>query len=229
MQKRALIVDDDLGTCNLVEGVLASLGIESLRLTGSADAADILRRVRFLVAFLNYDTGASSGTELTRKMRDSTYNRMTPVVLLSGDQRPRAMAEGFEAGATFFLYKPIERSRLLELVRATRGTMEHKLMRRIRRVPLKSRVQLWFREEEIEGETIDASLEGLLIKSSRTLPVGSSVNLRLHVGKALPPIAATGSIVRLGAAGEVGIHLGRLSLSENQRLEELLLPLLPAA
>ena len=74
------------------------------------------------------------GPELTRQMRDSTFNRMTPVVLISDDQRPTAVSQGFEAGASFFLYKPIDKERLLRLVRVTQASAEHE-RRRTRRVP----------------------------------------------------------------------------------------------
>jgi hypothetical protein len=168
------------------------------------------------------------GTELTRQLRSSSYNRMTPVVLLSSDTRPRALAEGFEAGATFFLYKPIDKDRLLRLVRATHAAMDHKLMRRTRRVPLTSKVQLYFGDQEIVGETVNASLEGVLVKASKTLPMGSSVNMKLYLDKTMTPVKASGSVVRLSDTGEIGVHFGRLNLQESQRLEEFLLPYIPA-
>jgi hypothetical protein len=45
--------------------------------------------------------------------------------MISDDQNPHAMSQGFEAGASFFLYKPIDKERLLRLVRATQGAMKH--------------------------------------------------------------------------------------------------------
>ena len=69
------------------------------------------------------------------------------------------MAKGFEAGASFFVYKPIDRDRLLRLVRAIHGAIED-LHRRTRRVPLSSRVQITFRGQKIEGQTVNMSLEG---------------------------------------------------------------------
>jgi PilZ domain len=138
------------------------------------------------------------------------------------------MTAGFEAGATFFLYKPIDKDRLLRLVRATHGAMEHKLLRRTRRVPITSRVQLWFGGDEIEGETVNASLEGVLIKTAKNVPVGSSVDMQLHLSKTLPPLAATGSVVRVSDQGEMAVQLGRLNVRESQRLEDFLLPLIPA-
>src|SRR6267142_7023685 len=101
------------------------------------------------------------GIDLARQMRRTESNRVTPIILISDDQRPSAMSIGFEAGANFFLYKPIDRDRLLKLVRATQGAMEND-RRRTRRMPRQSRVQLRFVQENFEGETIDLSLSGAL-------------------------------------------------------------------
>ena len=57
--------------------------------------------------------------------------------------------------------------------------------------------------------------------------MGSSVEMRLHRGKNVPPLAAKGSVVRLRDKGEIGVQFGRLDVRESQRLEEYLLPLLP--
>lgn len=64
------------------------------------------------------------------------------------------MSIGFEAGANFFLYKPIDTDRLLKLVQATQGQSGSN-RRRTRRVPVQSRVQLGFGLENLEGETVN--------------------------------------------------------------------------
>src|SRR5882762_8895953 len=76
-----------------------------------------------------------TGNPATRQMRASGSNRGTPIVMISDDQRPGAVSEGFEAGASFFLYKPVDKDRLQKLVRATQATIESG-MRRTRRVEL---------------------------------------------------------------------------------------------
>jgi CheY-like chemotaxis protein len=139
MQRRAIIVDDEPATCELIEKVLYSVGIDSLILNKSTEAPHILRQGKFEVVFLDFDMPFPDGAELTRQMRDAGFNRMTPVVLISDDQNPHAMSQGFQAGASFFLYKSIDKDRLLRLVRATQGAMEHE-RRRTRRVPLRSKV-----------------------------------------------------------------------------------------
>jgi CheY-like chemotaxis protein len=225
MQKQALIVDDERSTCELIEKVLSSVGIESVSLTASSEAPPVLRRGRFAVAFLDYQMAQPDGPELTRQMRDSVCNRLTPIVLLSDDQRPNAVSNGFKAGASFFFYKPVDRDRLLRLVRATHAAIEQ-VQRRSRRVPLRSKVRLQFCGQEFEAETIDVSMEGLLITTPRIIPLGSSVGVRLHLAKSMSPILGVGSVVRLYGKNQMGIHLGRLNIAESQRLQEFLLPLI---
>jgi DNA-binding response OmpR family regulator len=224
MQKRALIVDKERATSDLIEKVLSSVGIDSLVLNTSTEAASVIRQGKFAIVFLDFRMKFPDGPELTRQMRDSGFNRMTPVVLISDDPHPHAMAKGFEAGASFFLYKPIDKDRLLRLIRASQGAIEHE-RRRTRRVPLCSRVQLRIGDQQIEGETLDVSMEGLLVKAPKAVPVGSSVEVSLHLSKQMKPVQGAGCVVRLPSANLMGIHLGRMLPAESQRLQEFLLTL----
>jgi CheY-like chemotaxis protein len=228
MEKRAIIVDDEAATCELIEKVLSSAGIPALRVTKSEEAPEILRHGKFAVAFLDYHMPPPDGLALARQIRASGSNRLTPIILISDDQRPGAMAEGFDAGASFFVYKPIDKDRLLRLVRATQGAIED-AHRRTRRVAVKSKVQITFRGQEITGETVNVSLEGMLIRAPRMLPVGSSVGVSLQLNQAINPVVVAGSVVRLCGHEEMGIHLGRLTLEDSQRLQEYLLPLVPGS
>ncbi len=101
MQKRGLIVDDEPAVCEMVGRVLTSAGMEALTLTKSADAPGLLSGGKFDVVFLDLHMAAPDGIELARQMRGSRWNRATPIVLISDDQRPSAMSVGFEAGASF--------------------------------------------------------------------------------------------------------------------------------
>jgi CheY-like chemotaxis protein len=224
MQRRALIVDDEPATCQMIEKALGSVGIESLVLTKSTEAAGVLRQGKFEVVFLDFRMAFPDGAELTRQMRESGFNRTTPVVMISDDQRPDALSRAFEAGASFFLYKPIDKDRLLRLIRATQGAIEHE-RRRTRRVPLRSKVQLRFGGQEIEGETVNVSMEGVLVEASRAVAIGSSVDVCLHLSKEMKPVVGAGCVVRLSGANQMGIHLGRLVPEESERLQEFLLSL----
>jgi CheY-like chemotaxis protein len=226
MQKRALIVDDEPCNCELLERVLVGAGVEPVTVNNGAEALGTLRHSRFVMLFLDYRMAFPDGLELTRQARDSTFNRRTPIVLISDDQHPTAMHRGFEAGASFFLYKPLDKDRVVRLLRATQGAMQQ-AERRTRRVALHSKVLLRYRGQEIEGETLDVSMEGLLIKSQKTIPIGSSVDVSLHLNHTMSPILGAGSVVRLDGHDNIGVQLGRLKISESQRLQDFLLPLLP--
>ena len=227
MQKRALIVDDEACNCELLERVLVSAGVEPLSVSSGAEALRTLRHSRFVVLFLDYRMAFPDGLELTRQARDSAFNRRTPIVLISDDQHPTAMHRGFEAGASFFLYKPLDKDRVVRLLRATQGAIQQ-AERRTRRVALHSKVLLRYRDQEIEGETLDVSMEGLLIRSQRVIPVGSSVDVSLQLNQTMSPIMGVGSVVRQDGNDRIGVQLGRLKISESQRLQEFLLPLLPS-
>ena len=227
MYRRALVVDDEPAICDLIQNVLISAGIEALTLTRSAEAPGLLEEGKFDVVFLDLHMPSPDGIELALQMRRTAANRATPIILISDDQRPSAMSIGFDAGASFFLYKPINRNRLLSLVRATQGTREND-RRRTRRVAICSRVQLRTGLQDLEGETVNVSPTGLLVKAPRVLPTGSSVDVSLYLPGRMNPVVCAGSVVRIAPGNHMGIHLDKLPPTDNERLEEYLLPLIPS-
>lgn len=226
MQRRALVVDDEPVICQLISKVLNSAGIEALTLTRSTEAPEILEEGIFDVVFLDLHMPAPDGIDLARQMRSSRFNRLTPIVMISDDQRPSALAVGFAAGASFFLYKPINKERLLQLLRATQGDLGHE-RRRTRRVPVQSKVRILVGDEELDAETINVSMTGVLLRSRRIAPVGSSLRMSLQLSQRMRPIVATGSVVRIHNGNQMGVHLEDLPIADSERLQEFLLLAIP--
>ena len=226
MQRRALVVDDEQATCELIQKVLYAAGVDALTLTRSGEAAGFLEEGKFDMVFFDLHMVSPDGMELSREMRRAGANRTTPIILLSDDLRPSAMSQGFAAGASFFLYKPIDKERLLKLIRATQGRMDHE-RRQTRRVPLQSKVRLRFGFEELLCETVDVSLNGILVTAPRMLPAGSPVQVRMELSHKMKPILGAGSVVRILGGNQMGIHLDRLPVGESERLQEFLLPMIP--
>jgi CheY-like chemotaxis protein len=225
MQGRALIVDDEVEMCDLMQEVLKSTGMNSLALTHSAEAAHHLQQERFEVVLLDFRMRPPDGIELTRQIRQSGFNQMTPVILVSEDRQITTVSLGFQAGASFVLYKPIDKARLLKLIWATQGAIDRE-KRRFRRVAHRANVLLGSGGRKLEGETIDLSLNGMLVKAEPAFPVGSIVNFRLSLTPEARPICGTGTVVRLVGPDQMGIHLEQLSPMETARLQSFLLPLL---
>jgi len=225
VQRRALVVDDEQATCELIQKVLYAAGVDALTLTRSGQAASFLQEGKFDMVFFDLHMGSPDGIELSAEMRRTGSNRTTPIILLSDDQRPCAMSQGFAAGASFFLYKPVDKERLLKLIRATQGRMDHE-RRQTRRVPFHSKARLKFGIEEIDCETVDVSLDGILVKCPRTIPAGSVVQVSMDLTQRMNPVVGAGSVVRILSGNRMGIHLDRLPLEESARLQEFLLPMI---
>jgi hypothetical protein len=101
--------------------------------------------------------------------------------------------------------------------------------RRTRRISLQSRVLLQFGVEEREAQSVDIRPSGILVKSDRTFPPGSSVFIRMHLSERMRPVAGEGSVVRIAGGNRMGIHFDRLAPEKAERLQEFLLPLIAGA
>ena len=224
MRRRALVVDDEPAMCQLIHEVMNSVGMNVLALTESADAANYLRDEKFEVVLLDLRMPAPDGIEVARQTRGSGFNRMTPIIMISDDQNLSAVSEGFDAGANFFLYKPIDKGRLLRLIRATRGAIEHE-KRRFRRVRHRAPVRLTWNKMEVQGETVDISLNGMLVKAARCVPSGSMVEVNLELSPGSKPIVGPATVMRTMGENQMGIEFTQLNKIESSRLQEFLLPL----
>jgi CheY-like chemotaxis protein len=226
MPQHALVVDDDLEMCKVIQAILHSTDTEALISTDSAHAVELLHNQKFDSVFLDVNMPPPDGIELTRLIRASGPNQKTPVIIVSGEEDPSVVSRGFQAGATFFLFKPINRERLLNLSRTTHGAVERE-RRHYQRVVVSRDVHILFDDDILEGQTIDVSLSGLLVRTSRTLAVGSRVTVRLFLSSGTEPITADGAVVRV-AGSDMGIHLEYIGQDTSKRLQDFLLPLILA-
>jgi hypothetical protein len=81
--------------------------------------------------------------------------------------------------------------------------------------------------EALEGETMDLSMNGILVRASRTAPVGSSLRISLLLSQRMRPVAVAGSVARILNGNQMGIQLDQLSLSDSEIMQEFLLPFIP--
>jgi DNA-binding response OmpR family regulator len=222
-KKRALVVDDEPGVSALIQEVLGSVDIEAVALEEREQIGRRIKEEKFDVALIGLCGPGWKGVETARMIRESGLNRMTPIIMISGDQSPSALSRGFESGATFFAYKPLDRAHLLGLIRVSQGAIEHE-KRRFRRVPLQAKVRIKSSHAEVLGETVDISLNGAMVKVPQTVPVGSMVEVSLYLLAGAQPIVGLGTIVRIMDGEHMGILIDRLSPMEVGRLQDFLLP-----
>ena len=224
--KSALLVDSDQPICGILQEILKSEGMGPITLASGSQAADYARAQKFDVVFVDSSSPVSDGIELTRKIRGSGFNRKTPIVMITTPKYTGFLTEGFEAGASFLVYKPIDRTRLLRLVRVTQGAIENEI-RRFRRVAVELKARVKGGSEEIEAATIDVSLDGALVRAERVFPQGMPVRISLFLGET-EPLVGQGSVKRTVNNNRMGIQFDGLSHNESNRLQDFLLPLVTA-
>jgi two-component system chemotaxis response regulator CheY len=224
--KSALLVDSDQPISGILQEILKSEGMGPVTLASGSQAADYARAQKFDVVFVDSSSPVSDGIELTRKIRGSGFNRKTPIVMITTPKYTGFLTEGFEAGASFLVYKPIDRTRLLRLVRVMQGAIENEI-RRFRRVAVELKARVKGGSEEIEAATIDVSLDGALVRAERVFPQGMPVRISLFLGEK-EPLVGLGSVKRTVNNNRMGIQFDGLSHNESNRLQDFLLPLVTA-
>src|SRR5580658_6664271 len=143
MPSRVLVVDDNEAFGEMIGEVLRSVDIQSLVLSHSGQAATCLAKEKFDAVFLDVNMPAPDGIELTRKIRSGGLNVSTPIMVITGEDNRSLLGRAFEAGANYFLYKPVDRHAVLRLIRATKDTIEYE-RRRFRRIKISCSVSIEF-------------------------------------------------------------------------------------
>ena len=136
---RLLIVEDDPASLELMEEVFTSLKAVVRPIDDSREAADLVSREKFDGIFLDLEMPTMSGFDLAKQVRQSPWNKSTPIVIVSGRDDKATMQQAFAMGATFYLQKPVDRQRLSGLFRAVRGAFVQN-RRKSLRVPLQTEV-----------------------------------------------------------------------------------------
>lgn len=227
MPNRILIVDDNPTVCELIQEVLSSAEMESCTLTDSGQAAVRVTQERFDAVFLDVRMPAPDGIELTRQIRATGLNRRTPIVIITGEEDNTVLKRAFEAGASFFLFKPIDRHRILRLIRVTEGSIRQEA-RRYQRVKATCLVSIEYGQDLLNGTTLDLSLSGILVRAPSLLPVGSAVHVSLALKSGTPPLRVTARVVRVSEDNCMGLQIENAGPEETKRLQEFILPLILA-
>ncbi len=220
---RVLVVDDDAAACELMHEILTSAEMDCVAMTDSRQAAARLVHEKFDAIFLDERMPMLEGVELTRLIRATGLNRSTPIVMITGEEDRKLLARAFEAGVNFFLFKPIDRHRILRLIRVSAGSIEREA-RRFNRVKLQCNVALETESKRLTGTTLDISLGGLFVRASQALPAGTSVIMKLEIRSGQPPLRLAGRVVRVSGEDCMGLEFDSVRSEDHRLLQEFLLP-----
>ena len=228
MANGILVVDDDPLICELIQDVLESAEIKSQTTSDSQQALILIREEKFDAVFLDVRMPAPDGIALARQVRVSALNRTTPIVMITGETDRGLLTRVFEAGATFVLFKPIDRHRLMRLLRVSEEVIQREA-RQFQRVKVTCKVSMQSDREQSLGHTLDISLNGAMVCSDKTFPVGSLIQVELELGQGRGTLSGAGRVVRVVGVDCMGLHFENVPLDHARKMQEFLLPLILAS
>jgi two-component system chemotaxis response regulator CheY len=112
-----LAVDDSASMRQMVQFTLKSAGYQVVEAVDGADAWDKAGRQAFDLILTDQNMPRMDGTSLTRKLRETSQYRSTPILILTTESSDEMKRAGRDAGATGWLVKPFDAVKLLEVIR----------------------------------------------------------------------------------------------------------------
>jgi CheY-like chemotaxis protein len=216
---RLLLVEDDIASLELMQEVFVSLKADVRGVNESSKAAELVNKERFDGIFLDLEMPSMNGFDLARWIRNSSWNRSTPIIIVTGRDDRQTMRQVFASGATFYLQKPVDRQKLSNLFRTVRGSL-FESRRRFVRVPLHVDIACWADSRQLHGLTWNMSQGGIQVDITGLNP-GDNVRLSFRLPGSGTMVDATGSVVWVNERRQ-GIRFERLNPKQEQTIRDFI-------
>ena len=116
--RRILIADDVAVNAKLLDGILTSIGHETLIAASGAEALELVEKERPDLLLLDVVMPEMTGYEVCARIRQNPETRLLPIVMISALDATEERTKAFDAGADDFLEKPIHKKEFLARVRS---------------------------------------------------------------------------------------------------------------
>lgn len=216
---KLLVVEDDLPSLELMSEVFTSLKAEVFAVSHSEKAAEVINQEKFDGIFLDLEMPTPNGFDLARLIRKSSWNKSTPIVIVTGLEERQTMRDAFAFGATFFLQKPVDRQKLNVLFRTVSGGMIEN-RRKYTRVPIQADVTCSVSSRTLRGTTWNISQGGIQVEVDDLKP-NDAVRLSFQLPVSGGVIDATGVVV-WGNARRQGIQFTTVSSLSQQLIRQFI-------
>ncbi len=214
---KLLVVEDDIPSLELMTEVFTSLQAQVRPVSDSEKAATLVNQERFDGIFLDLEMPHLHGFDLARVIRKSSWNKSTPIIIVTGRDDRQTMQEAFALGASFFLQKPVDRQKLSGLFRSVRGGLLENRRRHVR-VPLQTDVTCDVGSRKMRGVTWNLSQGGIQVEADN-LHTGDTVGLSFRLPVSDVVIDVSGTVVWVGEKRQ-GIQFIDVSARTQQSIRE---------
>lgn len=121
MPKSVLIVDDSVSIRQMVSHALKGAGYQVTDAPDGQAALDKARQASLDLVITDQNMPRLDGIGLTKALRADSRHRRTPILILTTEASEDMKAKGKAAGATGWLVKPFEPTKLLQVVQKVIG------------------------------------------------------------------------------------------------------------
>ena len=112
-----LAVDDSASMRQMVSFTLKNAGYEVVEAVDGLDAFDKARTRAFDLVLTDQNMPRLDGIGLTRKLRGHERFKVTPILILTTESSDEMKQAGRAAGATGWLVKPFDPTKLIEVIK----------------------------------------------------------------------------------------------------------------
>jgi CheY-like chemotaxis protein len=218
---QSILLVDDTGLFRaLAETIPRRTNCRVLLASNGTEALAVARREKPDIVFLDADLTGMTGVDVCRVLKADPLFGRTPVVLIGTDAKSRD--EGYRAGASDFLWKPIDEIGFFDTFRR----LLQILPREAARAPFGFSVTFWRDGIQYEGTIRDLAKGGFFVRTPVAQPIGARIEVAFDIPgrKAGRTVVAEAIVVRVGQDPDrgLGCRFFRVAASSRVNLEECL-------
>jgi two-component system chemotaxis response regulator CheY len=121
MSKHVLIVDDSISMRQMIELTLKTAGYKVTAAKDGLEALNLCKLANYDFVLTDQNMPNMDGLTLIKSLRSLPAHSRTPIVVLTTEASDSMKAQGRAAGATGWMVKPFEPSKLLEVAKKVIG------------------------------------------------------------------------------------------------------------
>lgn len=162
-----LVVDDNPDNLSVMKKVLSKAmpDVEVVILQQPEAAMDLIRSMHCALAVVDIQMPGINGVELCRRIKESEDTKSLPVILVTSHDAPgKLKAEGLEAGADDFLFRPMNNAEMVARLRV--GLRIGRAETALRRALKQTEASLQASEARF-GNFMDSATEGFVLYDSQ--------------------------------------------------------------
>jgi DNA-binding NarL/FixJ family response regulator len=215
MALNALLMCRDEQALRTLETALEKVEMEPEVCVSAPEALDLTVVRHYSALVLDFDLpGAATVARMARLAPSSRRPVIFGMIGASTE-----IAETFQAGVNFIIYKPLAFKQIVRCLRAGRGFMRPD-RRQSQRQPLESLVYLQFGIAALPAMVLDLNQNGLALQAPEPLPPVQQVPLRFVLPGTANMVEGMGEVIWADDGGRAGMLFSQLTPASRKYLKQ---------